>query len=78
MAELQDIMNQIDAEEGDEDELWDKAWNTSSDEVIELSSDWKHLEVYGHEDELIKVGIEMKFLWTDHKPPDIVEVNVLE
>lgn len=39
VAELPEIMTQIDAEEGDEAELWDKAWNMSSEEVIELSTD---------------------------------------
>ena len=77
-SKLQDLMNQIDEGPDNEDELWDEAWSLSSEEVQEISTDWKHLEIYDHPEELAKVGIHLEIHFEDHEPPYIIEFSLLD
>lgn len=57
--------------EFDEDAYWEKVvearWNLSFDDVnvIDISTDWKHLEIDDHAEQLAKVGIKMSNVWSD-------------
>ncbi len=42
----------------------DHYWDAHADEVISIETDWKHLEIWGHDEELRKVGIELQVLET--------------
>ena len=78
---IQEIMDKIDtAEEAaeDTDDLWAEAWEISSEEVLELVTDWKHLEIYDHPEELKKVGVRLDLLWENHDPPYIIELSLIE
>ena len=77
-SDLQDIMNQIDEDEENEDELWEKAWNLSHDDVQEISTDWKHLEIYDHPEALEKVGVRLDILWENHDPPYLIALSLIE
>ena len=53
------------------------AWELGApDQVSEIITDWKHLEVWSHPEELRKLGIEMRLLWEHHDPPYIVEISL--
>ena len=54
-----------DTEEFDEDGYWEAVcqarWNLDFSDlaVIDISTDWKHLETYDHAEALQKIGIQM-------------------
>ena len=54
-----------DTEEFDEDGYWEAVsearWNLDLSEVgvIDISTDWKHLETYDHAEALLKIGVQM-------------------
>ena len=51
-AKLLELMEQIDEDPDNQDEIWEEAWNLSFEDVREISTDWKHLEIYDQPEEL--------------------------
>ena len=75
---LQELMDQIDEDPDNQDELWEEAWDLSSEDVREISTDWKHLEIYDHPKELAEVGIRLELHFENHDPPYLIELSLIE
>ena len=42
-----------------DEDIWEHPWGASEKDVVEVSTDWKHLEIDDHSEKLRKVGISM-------------------
>ena len=45
----------------------DHAWEAEEKDVVEVSTDWKHLEIDDHGEKLRKVGISMTYEYVDNE-----------
>ena len=77
-SKLQELMDKIDDDPDNQDEIWDKAWSLSFEDVLEISTDWKHLEIYDHPEELAKVGVLLEIHFENHQPPYLIEFSLIE
>ena len=44
----------------------DHVWEADEKDVVEVSTDWKHLEIDGHGEKLRKVGVSMTYEYVDN------------
>ena len=43
----------------DDEDIWEHPWASDEKDVVEVSTDWKHLEIDDHGKKLREVGISM-------------------
>ena len=77
-SKLQELMDKIDEDPDNQDDIWEEAWNLSNEEVQEISTDWKHLEIYDHPEELAKVGVHLEIHFENHDPPYLIAFSLIE
>ena len=65
-AKSEDEKEQILESFGITSDLWDHPWEADEDDVVEVSTDWKHLEIDDHGEKLQKVGILMTYEYVDN------------
>ena len=77
-SKLQELMNKIDEDPDNQDELWNEAWDLTVEDVLEISTDWKHLEIYDHAEMLEKIGVRLELHFENHEPPYLIEFSLIE
>ena len=77
---LTDMMDhlRIDGSHPDYDKIIEANWDQRADGVIEIATDWKHLEVWSIPKQLSEIGIEVIHHWQNDEPPYIVEMNLID
>ena len=48
------------------EDFWEQPWVAEEKDVVEVSTDWKHLEIEEHGKKLRKVGISMIYEYVDN------------
>ena len=77
-SKLRELMDKIDEDPDNQDELWNEAWDLTVEDVLEISTDWKHLEIYDHPEMLEKIGVRLEIHFENHDPPYFIEFSLIE
>ena len=79
-GKIQEIIDNIEGSEltkEEVEELWQEAHDVSSQDVVEICTDWKDPEFDDHPEALKQVGIRLDIQW-EHWTPTLIEFSLIE